>query len=65
MLELVWSTRASSRGEAGNSVFLFSSDRDLGVPMEITLGVRYRLVLGHGTPLLSGGGNGVSGLLSS
>ena len=31
-------TRASSRVEAGNSRFLSSSDRDLGVPMEIPLG---------------------------
>ena len=34
------------------------SDWDLGVPMEI-------LVLGHGIPLPSRGGKGVSGLLSS
>ena len=31
-------TRASSRVEAGNSGFLWSSDRDLGLPMEIPLG---------------------------
>ena len=37
-LELVQVTRASCRDEAGNSGFLSSSDRDLGVPMEIPLG---------------------------
>ena len=37
-LELVWATRASSRVEAGNSVFFISSDRDPGVPIEIPLG---------------------------
>ena len=37
LFELVQATRASSRDEAGNSGFLFSSDKDLRVPMEIPL----------------------------
>ena len=36
--KLVQAIRASSRVEVGNSVFLFSSDMDLWVSMEIPLG---------------------------
>ena len=65
-LELVRVTRASSRVEAGNSGFLSSSDKDLGDESlwRFPWGVRCRLVLGHGTPLPSQVGNGLSGLLS-
>ena len=37
-LQLMQGTRASSQVEAGNSEFLSSSDRDLGLTMEIPLG---------------------------
>ena len=45
--------RASSRVEAGTSGFLSSSDRDLGVPMEIPLGFQmsYRVGAWNSTSL--------------
>ena len=53
ILGLVQGTRASSRVEEGNSGFLSSSDKDVGLPMEIPLGSQPCLMLRHGTPLPS------------
>ena len=64
-LELVQGTRASFQVEVGNSVFLSSSERDSGILWRLHWRVRRCLVLGHGTPLPSRGGKGVSGLLWS
>ena len=54
-LELRWETQGSSPALTGISGFLW----------KFPLGVRRRLVLGHGTALPSRGGKGVSGLLLS
>jgi len=62
-LKLVKETRASPRVEVGNSGFLSSLTGISGFLWIFHWGVRRRLVLGHGTPLPSGGGKGVSGLL--
>ena len=45
--------RASSRGEAGISVFFYSCDRHLGFLSSFSRGVRPCLLLRHGTPLSS------------
>ena len=64
-LQSVQGHRASSQVEAGTSVFLSSSDTDLGYLWSFNRGVRPLLVWRHGILLPSRGVKVVSGLLSS
>ena len=48
-LESLAMNRAVSRIQSGNSVFLYSEDRDLGLPISVQLGSQPCLLLRHGT----------------